>query len=115
MEVENVPSSTELLSLSSCRRSSLLERLDIISSSESMVVEAVVSGVGGEPGGGWAAEAEILLFGWMSSVGARVASAAFLLRVWGEMVTETRATESDWLWGLVGACRGTIRRGPLER
>lgn len=34
-----------------------------------------------------AAEAEILLFGWISLVDGSVASAAFLLRVLGEMMT----------------------------
>lgn len=84
----NLPSSPELLSLSSCRRSSSLERLESISSSESMVVDAVVKGVGGETSVFLAAEAEILLFGWMSLVDGSVASAAFLLRVLGEMMTE---------------------------
>lgn len=53
-----------------------------------MLVEAVVCGVGGEPGALWPAEAEILLFGWDSLVVEEsFASAAFLLRVLGGMVT----------------------------
>lgn len=58
-----------------------------MSSSESMVVEAVVRGVGGEVWASRAAEAEILFLGWISLVDERVASAAFLLRVWGGMMT----------------------------
>lgn len=77
--------------------SSSLDRLDSISSSESMVVEAVVRGVGGETSVFLAAEAEILLLGWISLVDGSVASAAFLLRVWGEMMTgdSEAATESE--------------------
>lgn len=55
-----------------------------------MVVEAVVKGVGGETSVLLAAEAEILLFGRISFVDGSVASAAFLLRVLGEMMTGTR-------------------------
>lgn len=53
-----------------------------------MVVEAVVTGVGGEPWLEWPAEAEILLLGCKSLVVEdNFASAAVLLRVLGGMVT----------------------------
>lgn len=105
-----LPSSAEL-SLSSCKTSSSLE-IEIISSSESMLVDAVVTGVGGEPCVGWAAAAEVLLLGWESLiVEDNFASAAFLLRDLGGMVTgeatrrrrpESCCSDAGLLWVFMG-------------
>lgn len=103
----SVPSSAEL-SLSSCRTSSSLERLESMSSSESMLVEAVVTGVGGEPWVGWAAAAEVLLLGRRSLVVEdNFASAAFLLRDLGGMVMGDSEAKTRVLllrgWVIVGS------------
>lgn len=92
-----------------------------MSSSESMVVEAEVRGVGGEAWASRAAEAEILLLGWISLVDENVASAAFLLRVWGGMVTTEGLGDSNRVrvgemvvlaqWDLARYC---LRGGELE-
>lgn len=60
-----------------------------------MLVEVVVRGVGGEPWVLQAAEADILLLGWLSfGVEDNFASAAFLFRVLGGMVTATSDSEA---------------------
>lgn len=79
-----------------------------MSSSESMLVDAVVTGVGGEPCDGRAAAAEVLLLGWRSLfVEDNFASAAFLLRDLGGMVTGDSEAETRVLllrrWGYCGA------------
>lgn len=81
------PPDMSSLSLSSSAMSSSLDNADMYSSSESMVVEAVVNGVRGAT----SRPAEALSFlglGWRSSRGVEdiVASAAFRLRVMGGMV-----------------------------
>lgn len=82
-----------------------------MSSSESMLVDAVVTGVGGEPCDGRAAAAEVLLLGWRSLfVEDNFASAAFLLRDLGGMVTGDSEAETRVLllrrWGYCGALMG---------
>jgi len=79
------PSASDMssFSLSSGRASSSLETADMKSSSESILFDAVVRGVGGAASG--PAEAIILLFG-AREVEDIVASAAFRFRVVGGML-----------------------------
>ena len=73
-----------------------------------MLVEAVVTGVGGEPCDGWAAAAKVLLLGRRSLVVEdNFASAAFLLRDLGGMMTGDSEAKTRVLllrgWVIVGS------------
>lgn len=112
-----VPSGSDKssLSLSSCNRSSSLEAAEMKSSSESMVLETFVSGVGGAASG--AAEAKIFLLLRASSRGkAIVASAALRFRVVGGMVGVVGGLVGDLDEHLEGGWRGAEASGrPIRK
>lgn len=94
---EGLPSPAEISSpLSSCINSSSLERADMYSSSESIGLLAVVTGVGGRA---WlsdtATEAMILLLGVSAEV--IVASAAFRFLVVGGIVAVFKGECLRWV------------------